>query len=306
VTRASWQFTEVGKTAGVTQPFYSFPAWFFDYDNDGWLDIFVSGYGINNVGDIAADYLGLPSPGERVRLYHNQRDGTFGDVTRAAGLYKVVHSMGSNFGDLDNDGWLDFYLGTGDPDLSTIVPNRMFRNNEGKAFQDVTTAGGFGHLQKGHGVAFGDLNNDGGQDVYAVIGGAFEGDNYRSALFANPGQTNHWLALKLEGVRANRSAIGARIKVRVATAQGEREIHKTVGTGGSFGCSPLRAEIGLGQARAVRGLEIRWPGSGLLQTLPGLPMDRFYQLREGDSNAVPWQLSTYPFKLVASQHQHHH
>jgi hypothetical protein len=61
--------------------------------------------------------------------------------------------MGAGFGDLDNDGWLDIYLGTGDPAYEALLPNRMFRNNEAKNFQDVTTSGGFGHLQKGHGIA---------------------------------------------------------------------------------------------------------------------------------------------------------
>ena len=81
--------------------------------------------------------------------------------------------MGANFGDLDNDGFLDLYVGTGAPDLNTLVPNRMFRNAGGRVFQDVTTSGGFGHLQKGHGIAFGDLDNDGDQDIYEVIGGWF-------------------------------------------------------------------------------------------------------------------------------------
>ena len=80
----------------------------------------------------------------------NKGDGTFEDVTQAAGLYKVIPAMGLNFGDLDNDGWLDLYLGTGNPDFGTLIPNRMFRNADGRAFQDVTTAGNFGHLQKGH------------------------------------------------------------------------------------------------------------------------------------------------------------
>ncbi len=142
--KGAWKFTDVAAPAGVTEPRYSFPTWFFDYDNDGWLDIFVAGFGIKDVGDIAADYLGLEHKGERARLYHNNRDGTFTDVTREAHLYKVLLGMACNFGDLDNDGYLDFYLGTGDPDLSTLIPNRMFRNAEGKFFQDVTTAGGFG------------------------------------------------------------------------------------------------------------------------------------------------------------------
>ena len=72
--------------------------------------------------------------------------------------------MGSNFGDLDNDGYLDFYLGTGYPDYRSIMPNVMYRNQSGKRFADVSMAGGFSHLQKGHGVVFADLDNDGDQD----------------------------------------------------------------------------------------------------------------------------------------------
>lgn len=301
--KSAWKFTEVAKEAGVTQPFFSFPAWFFDYDNDGWLDLFVSGYGINNAGDIAADYLGLPTQAERARLYHNNRDGTFTDVTKAARLYKVLHTMGSNFGDLDNDGLLDFYLGTGDPDLGTVIPNRMFRNADGKFFQDVTTAGGFGHLQKGHGVAFADLDNDGDQDIYHVLGGAYEGDNYRNALWENPGHGAHWITLKLEGVQSSRAAIGARIKVIVNTPNGERSIHRTLSSGGSFGCSPLRAQIGLGQAQSIRAVEITWPTTGKVQVLKDLAMDQFYKIRESDAQAVPWKLKSFKF-ASAGAHNH--
>lgn len=289
--QGAWKFTEVAKAAGVTEPFYSFPTWFFDYDNDGWHDIFVSGYGINNVGDIAADYLGLQTPAERLRLYRNNRDGTFKDVTREARLYKVVHTMGSNFGDLDNDGWLDMYLGTGDPDLTTVIPNRMFRSAEGKLFQDVTTSGGFGHVQKGHGIAFADIDHDGDQDVFEEMGGAFEGDTARSVLYQNPGHGNSWITLKLEGVQSNRSAIGARIKVVIETPQGERSIYKTVSTGGSFGCSPLRQEIGLGQAKSIRLIEITWPRTGKVQGVKDLALNQFYKIREGEAKAQPWAVS---------------
>ena len=285
--KGAWKFTEVGREAGVTQPFYSFPTWFFDYDNDGWQDLFVSGYGINNVGDIAADYLGLQTPAERLRLYRNNRDGTFKDITREAKLFKVVHSMGSNFGDLDNDGFLDFYLGTGDPEFITVIPNRMFRSADGKFFQDVTTSGGFGHVQKGHGVAFADIDHDGDQDVFMELGGAFEGDTARSALFRNPGHGNNWITLKLEGVKSNRSAIGARIKV---TVDGGRTIHKTVSTGGSFGCSPLRQEIGLGKAKEIQSVEVSWPTTGNVQVLNGVKMNEFYKVREGDAQAQPWRV----------------
>jgi hypothetical protein len=290
---APWRFIDVAKAAGVTEPFSSFSCWFWDYDNDGWPDIMVTGYSIQDVGDIAADRLGLPSAGERARLYHNNHDGTFSDVTKQAGLYKVLHTMGCNFGDLDNDGWLDFFVGTGDPDFSTLAGARMFRNDGGKRFQDVTTAGGFGQLQKGHGIAFGDINNSGFQDIYFKVGGAVASDHYQSQLFANPGNSNHWLKLKLEGVRSNRSAIGARTKVVVRTEDGEREIYRTVGSGGSFGASPLRQEIGLGQASSIVRAEIFWPATGITQIVTGLELDHAYLVREGDSSPLALKLRTF-------------
>jgi ASPIC and UnbV/FG-GAP-like repeat len=228
------------------------------------------------------------------------------DVTAAAGLYKVLQAMGSNFGDLDNDGWLDFYVGTGDPDLSTVIPNRMFRNAGGRKFQEVTASGGFGHLQKGHGVSFADLDNDGDQDIYIVMGGAFPGDLAHNALFLNPGHGNHWITLKLQGVRSNRAAIGARIRVIVATADGERSIYKTVGSGGSFGASPLRQEIGLGQATAIRRIEIFWPVTGQSQVLDGVTMDRFYTVREGAGAPAVWKLKKFSMPSANPSHENAH
>ena len=305
--KGAWRFTNVAAAAGVTEPIHSFPTWFWDYDNDGWLDIFVSGYKIENVRDVAADYLGLPTNAERPRLYHNNHDGTFSDVTRSTHLWKILHAMAGNFGDLDNDGWLDFYLGTGDPNLSTLIPNRMFRNAEGTFFQDVTTSGGFGHLQKGHGIAFGDIDNDGDQDIYEVMGGANEGDNFYNVLFENPAQGNHWITLKLEGVQSNRSAIGARIKVTTNTKQGSRNIYKTVSSGGSFGASPLRQEIGLGQTESIEAVEVTWPVTGKTQVLKGLALDRFYFVRESE-NSLAVKLKTFKLgtgELNVHQHVHH-
>lgn len=294
--KATWKFTDVSERAGVARPLESFPACFFDYDNDGRLDLFVCSYPTDhNAIDVAADYLRLPTSAERNCLYHNNGDGTFTDVTRAAGLYKVVLGMSLNYGDLDNDGWLDLYVGTGNPDFTSLVPNRMFRNAGGRRFQEVTTSGDFGHLQKGHAISFGDIDNDGDQDVYTVMGGAYQGDVARNALFQNPGHGNHWISLKLQGVRSNRPAVGARIRVIVATANGVRSIYKTVGSGGSFGASPLRQEIGLGRATAIRAVEIFWPATGKTQVVRGLRMDRWYTIREGGAGATP--ISLRPFRL---------
>ncbi len=306
-TNNGWKFTDVSVQAGVTEPIVSFPTWFFDYDNDGWEDIFVSGYGTRDVGDVAADYLGLAGNGELPKLYHNNHDGTFKDVTREARLNHVLLTMGCNFGDFDNDGWLDMYLGTGDPNVATIVPNRAFRNAGGKYFQDVTTSGGFGVLQKGHAISFGDLNNDGTQDIYHLVGGAFEGDTYRSMLFENPGHGNHWVTLKLEGVKSNRIAIGARIKVIVQSREGERMICRTVGTGGSFGANPLRQEMGLGHATAIKRVEIFWPVTGRTQMVTNLDLDKFYRIREDEPATTPWNLSSFKFSkgpFKAESHQH--
>jgi len=83
--RAPWCFTDVAESAGLTRPRRSFPCWFFDYNNDGWPDIMISGYLIHDVGEIAADYLGRPVAAEKARLYRNNGDGTFADVSRECG-----------------------------------------------------------------------------------------------------------------------------------------------------------------------------------------------------------------------------
>jgi len=303
---SQWKFTDVTREAKVADQSHTFTTWFWDYDNDGWPDLFVAGYNIRNVGEVAADYLGREHSAERARLYHNNHDGTFTDVTRDAHLFKVIHAMGANFGDLDNDGFLDFYAGTGDPDLATLIPNRMFRNQGGQFFQEVTTSGGFGHLQKGHGVSFGDIDNDGDQDVFEVMGGAFAGDKAYSVLYENPGNANHWITLRLEGVKSNRAAIGARVKVQANGPLGPRQIYRTVGSGGSFGCNPMRQEIGVGNATAIDFVEVFWPVTGKTQVFRGPEMNRFYLVREDSSELTPLKLKTFKFSAQAAEHHHHH
>jgi hypothetical protein len=278
------KFADVTRQAAVAEPIVSFTTWFWDYNNDGWPDIFVSGY-FAELPNIVREYLGRKdqAKGERPRLYRNNKDGTFTDVSREARVDHLLLTMGANFGDLDNDGHLDFYVGTCAPPLTTLVPNRMFRNYQGQHFQDVTTSGGFGHLQKGHGVAFGDIDNSGNQDVVEVMGGAYASDKFWSVLYKNPGHGNHWVKLRLVGVKSNRFAVGARIRIVLATEDGNRrEIFRAVSSGGSFGASSLRPHIGLGKATAIELLEIKWPGSGLAQQFKGpIAADKIYEIREG-------------------------
>jgi hypothetical protein len=281
-----WAFENISEKAGVGNPLRSFPSWFFDYNNDGYEDILVCGYimasGTEALPDYINEILGKPSDADVIRLYRNNGDETFTDVHREAGLHKVNFAMGCNFGDLDNDGWIDFYLGSGIPDLRGLLPNRMFRNVQGKRFEELTM-NGFGHLQKGHGVAFGDIDNDGDQDIYAIMGGAYEGDLGNNVLFENPGTQSHWLSVDLVGQTVNKDAIGGKIAVTVKQANGQsRTIYASVNTGGSFGAASLRQEIGLGDATEIQSVEISWPKSGTAHTiLSGVPMDKHIRVSQG-------------------------
>lgn len=175
----------------------------------------------------------------------------------------------------------------------------MFRNDRGHKFQDITTAGGFGHLQKGHGVSFADIDNDGDQDVHEDMGGAVPGDVYPNVLFENPGFTNHWVKLKLQGIRANRCAIGARVRVDFDEQGATRSVHRTLGSGGSFGSNPLRMEIGIGKATRITAIEITWPGSGLHQKLGPLPADHLYRIEEGAPAPVVIPLKSFSLPAAA-------
>ena len=296
----NWRFTDVTQFAGVADPIHSFATWFFDYDNDGWPDIFVAGYWMDTYNDIAAFEMHKPYKAETPRLYHNNHDGTFADVSKKVRLDRAILAMGASFGDLDNDGWLDIYLGTGEPAYEALLPNRLFRNNEGRFFEDVTFSADVGHLQKGHGVAFGDLRNNGQEDIVEVLGGAFPGDTYQSALFANPGHANHWVTLQLEGVKSNRAAFGARILVKLQTTRGMRRIFRTVGYGSSFGQSPMRQHIGVGDAREIAEIEVAWPASKSIQHFSKVTVDTAYRIRESDSLLQPLHLPQFSFPSGSS------
>ena len=295
-----WRFEEVGAKAGVQLPYLSFPTWFWDYDDDGWEDLLVLSYDnrVPLLDAVAREYLSLPdllpNAGSRAiehsHLYRNKGDGTFEDVSIRTGLAdKAIYAMGSSFADLDNDGYLDFYLGTGNPDLRSIIPNRMFHSIEGKRFEEVTIDGGFGHLQKGHGAAFADLDRDGDMDVYMVMGGAYGGDVSPSVLFENPGWPDrNWITLELQGTTANRSAIGARVEIEIVGPNGAtRTIHRTVGTPGSYGSGGLQLHVGIGAAVRVPSVRVTWPDAlRSTSTYPDLEVRRTYALVQGEKARV--------------------
>jgi hypothetical protein len=258
------------------------------------LDIFATSYD-RTLGDVVKGLTGQPHQRNSNRLYRNLHGNGFKDVTREAGLDMVFTTMGSNFGDFDNDGYLDFYLGTGEPDTATLVPNRMFKNVAGKRFAEITGSSGTGHLQKGHGVTCGDWDRDGNVDIFIEMGGATSGDEYHNILFQNPGHSNRWLTVKLIGRKTNRAAIGARI--RVVTAGPEPlTVERLVSAGSSFGGNPVQQTIGLGTADRVAVLEIRWPTSGTTQLFRDVAVNQAVEVNEFARHyrMLDWRLVPLP------------
>ncbi|MCH2115445.1 MAG: VCBS repeat-containing protein [Pirellulales bacterium] len=284
-------FVDVATELNVTDPAISFPAWFWDFDNDGRLDIYVAAYNAS-IANVAAHHLGIGSDAQRACLYRGNGNG-FDNVAAEYGLTQATFPMGANFGDLDNDGFLDFYLGTGDIRISEQAPNIMYRNQQGRGFADITMSGGFGHLQKGHAVVFADWDNDGDQDVFEQLGGAYPCDRFHDALFENPGFGNHWISIKLVGVTSNRSAIGAKIRLEVVDDGERRTIYKHVNSGGSFGANPLQQAIGVAAAERIEQLEVYWPTTGQTQSFTDVGVNQTIQIVEGQD-----QYTTIPLKAV--------
>jgi len=292
-------FTEVSEQAGVHQPqSQTFATWFFDYDNDGWPDIFVTTY-FFSADETLRSYLALPANAETLKLYRNLCNGTFKDVTVEVGLNKINMPMGANFGDVDNDGYLDIYLATGGPEYGAMAPKMLLHNREGKYFTDITASSGTGDLHKGHAVSFADLANNGREDLLVSIGGPTPGDAHQFRVFANPGSANDSITVKLVGVKSNRAGIGARIQVTVENeGHGTRSIYRTVGSGGSFGANPIQQHIGLGKSAKIVRLEVWWPASNSRQSFASVDKNQFLEIKEFAKHYT--KLSRKPFRLGAS------
>lgn len=163
----------------------------------------------------------------------------------------------------------------------------------GKRFANVTMAGGFGHLPKGHDVSFADVDNDGDQDVCVQMGGSYVGDKFNDALFGNPGFGKHWISIVLVGCRSNRSAIGARIHMEIIENGKPRSVFRQVNSGGSFGCNPLRQYIGLGKAERIESVQIYWPTTDRTQTFYDLAMDQWVRIVEDEKQVEIAHLEPY-------------
>src|SRR5262249_7167099 len=142
-------FTELGRALGVPGSGKGFVTWAFDYDNDGWDDLFATSY-FTSADETARTYLKLPHSATTLKLYKNLGGGNFRDVTSEVGLDKVFMPMGANFGDVDNDGFLDIFLGMGNPSYASLAPSVLLRNHGGTSFVDISASSGTSELHKGH------------------------------------------------------------------------------------------------------------------------------------------------------------
>ncbi|NKB69739.1 MAG: tetratricopeptide repeat protein [Candidatus Latescibacteria bacterium] len=270
-------FTDRARGAGVEFPVEGgYVAFFFDYDNDGQLDLFAST--MSAFEDVLNSLVeGRANEPNRPFLYRNEGDGTFTDMTRPAGLARSFGSMGIGVGDLDNDGYPDIYLSNGGPEMYRLEANTLFINRRDGTFADVSAASGTDNLGKGHGATFADFDSDGDLDLYVGLGGHYDADIWPNSLYRNDGPTGHFLQVRLIGTTSNRDAIGARVQLQ----SGPHRVYTEVARGYGFGSNnaPL-LQLGLGPRQVVDRLEVRWP-SGLVQHWEDLPADRLIDLTEG-------------------------
>ena len=262
-------FTDKASAAGVDDPYRSFGASFEDFNNDGWLDLFVPKY----------EFTGARASS----LFINNKDGTFRDDT-AFGQMTSQGDMGHSTADINADGFPDIFIGTGHPywerkdHVKAMFPTRY---NDSMASREVASYLGLDAVgaSRSHGYAFGDVDRDGDIDVYNNNGGPSQiqsswGEN---ALYLAQGNNANWMMMNLEGIDSNREAVGARIKVETS---GDREIwrYPTIGKGFCNTDSPTQ-HFGLGFDTATELTEIYWP-SGITQSYFALATQTTHEIVE--------------------------
>lgn len=239
-----------------------------DYDCDGWLDILKPNFA-----------------GENLSLYHSNRNGTFYDAVYQAGLASATANVGwgAGFQDFDNDGWRDIFVSTGHvyPQVegrglmaNYASPKVLYRNKGGGRFENVAPKAGPGITQPhtSRGCAFGDYDNDGDMDAVVI------NMNEPPSLLRNDcAKENKWIKVKCIGVKSNRSAIGARVTV----VTGDHSQIDEVMSGASYlSQNDFRLHFGLGRARQVDLIEIRWP-SGLVERVQKVEANQLIHIQEG-------------------------
>jgi len=246
-------FEDVAVEAGTTARGLGMGVAAFDADNDLDFDLYWTSW-----------------PEVANALYENRGGVLFDNVAAASGTDDPLGwGISCNVGDVDLDGWQDFFVTNGFSDTSG--PNVLFRNLGDGAFADITATLGGGAFD-GRGVAFADIDNDGDLDLVVTAD-----MNQPSRLWRNDSPTgHHWLGLRLRGTQSNRSAIGARVVVTTSEGSYVQEVSGGAGRGSQ---NSLPLEFGLGSATVVEELTIRWP-SGIVQTRRNVVVDRYLTIIE--------------------------
>jgi hypothetical protein len=241
-----------------------------DYDCDGWLDIFKT-----NFADDTSD------------LYHNNGDGTFTDATflSGVGVNTQFVGWGTGFADYDNDGWPDIIQVNGHvyPEIEKQnlgvtfkLPRVVYKNLGNGKFKDVSAHLGPGISERfsSRGCAFGDFDNDGDIDVLVL-----NMNDPPSLLRNDGGNKNNWIKLKLIGTKCNRTAIGARAKVLTGK---HSQINEVASGTSVMSQSDLRLHFGLGQAKVVDLIEVKWPTTQTVEKFTHIEANQILTIREGD------------------------
>lgn len=262
-------FLDVTLAAGIQPLIQGRSLSWGDYNNDGYLDLFIS-----RGTDVAL----------KQTLYQNNGNGTFTDVTDVAGLGALSNNRAAGWGDFDNDGYLDLYVVNSGTDSAGKGPNYLYRNTRNGAFRDVAARVGVQALRvtttRGRGASWGDYDNDGFLDLFTNNGE--DNTAYNSGplyLFHNERNSNHWLEIRLVGTVSNRDGLGATVKITVGGRIQYRENNGSMGHYLSQQSVPLH--FGLGKSTIVTSVVITWP-SGITQTLLNVAADQKLVVTEGE------------------------
>lgn len=273
------RFEDVSVEAGLRNSHHTYTAQFFDYNNDGRLDLFVSTYPDGDLQTmIGRKISGAAVPAnQRQLLFFNNGDGTFTDVTQRSGITGWYGAMSSQVADVDNDGYPEIVLGTGNPALDWAEPKPLFRSGGTGRFLDIAGSAGLIHYGMLHGIAFSDYDDSGNLSMCGSFGGFYWGSRETSRLYRNLGCRNKALEVRLVGVHSNRDAIGARVTAFV----NNRRILNWVNGGNGFGALNSRTvHIGVAGDSMVDLLQLDWP-SGHHQTFRNVPAGQRIEIVEG-------------------------
>ena len=272
-------FTDVSRHAGIDSYAIGSTCFWCDIDNDGWLDLVQFSWSDHEDVIHTMRHGHGPADGRPMRVWRNNRDGSFTNISPELGIDGCWGTMSGNCGDFNNDGWLDFVLGNGSPRMDRLEPLVLLERNGTGRYSNITFSAGLPFTGKGHGANMADLFGDGRLSVMVAAGGAYPGDLLTTGVFRPKKLPGNYLNVRLVGVKSNRSALGARVTLE---AGGRRQVREVSG-GSNFGCTPFEQHFGLGTLAKVDALEIRWPTSGLVQRFIDLPANRTLRFVEGQA-----------------------